>query len=345
MHYIGMDVHIATIDFATVDEKGKVKHVETIKTSAKGIIEYIKKVPGPKVVVVEEGTLSSWVKETVEGIGEKLVISDPRRNKWIGGSGHKSDRIDAKKLALLMRGGYIKEIYHPGGEHRRFKELVLHHHDLVKAQTRVKNKLKAKFRQNGISCRGQTVYQEENNERWLGKLPQCKKLEWQVKCLWEQLKLLEGQIQTTKQKLAFASKKYPEVGRFQKVKGIGLINAVTICAIISTPHRFADKKKLWGYAGLGIVKRQSSDKVYSERLTQDYNRLLKNVFKSAAQSAIRSKDNQFRAQYLKLTMRKGVLPYKAQLTVARTICSTIYGMWIRGADYVDQREKKKELAA
>lgn len=344
MHYIGIDVHIATIDFATVDEKGKVKYAETVKTSTKGIIEYINKVPCPKIMVVEEGTLSSWVKEVVEGIGERLVISDPKRNKWIGGSGHKNDRIDAKKLAHLMRGGYIKEIYHPSGEERRFKELVLHYHDLVKAQTRVKNKLKAKFRQNGISCRGQTVYQEEHEDKWLKKLPGCKKLEWQVKCLWEQLKLLEGQIQVTKQKLAFMSKKYPEIERFQKVKGIGLINAVTIHAIISTPYRFADKKKLWGYAGLGIVKRQSSDKIYSERLTQDYNRLLKNVFKSATQSAIRSKDNQFRAQYLRLTMRKGILPYKAQLTVARSICATIYGMWIRGTDYIDQRENIKELA-
>ena len=97
MHYIGMDVHIATIDFATVDEKGKIKYLEKIKTSAKGIVEYIKKVPSPKAVVVEEGTLSSWVKEVVEGIGEKLVISDPKRNKWIGGSGQKNDRIDAKK--------------------------------------------------------------------------------------------------------------------------------------------------------------------------------------------------------------------------------------------------------
>lgn len=344
MHYIGMDVHIATIDFATVDEKGKVKYVETIRTSAKGISEHIKKVPGPKVVVVEEGTLSSWVKETVEGIGEKLVIADPKRNKWIGGSGHKSDRIDAKKLALLMRGGYIKEIYHPSGEERRFKELVLHYHDLVKVQTMVKNKLKAKFRQNGISCRGQTVYQEENNEKWMEKLPRCKKLEWQVRCLWDQLKLLEEQIQLTRQKLAFAGRKYPEIERFRKMKGIGLINAVTIRGIISTPHRFADKKKLWGYAGLGIVKRQSSEKIYSERLTQNYNRLLKNVFKSAAQSAIRSKDNQFRAQYLRLTIRGGMLPYKAQLTVARSICSTIYGMWMRGTDYVDQRENTKELA-
>ena len=344
MHYIGMDVHIATIDFATVDEKGKVKYQEKIKTSAKGIVEYIKKVPGPKVVVVEEGTLSSWVKEIVEGIGEKLVISDPKQNKWIGGGGQKNDRIDAKKLAHLMRGGYIKEIYHPSGEKRRFKELVLHYHDLVKFQTKVKNKLKAKFRQNGISCRGQTVYQEEHEEKWLKKLPQCKKLEWQVKCLWEHLNLLRRQIQVTKQKLAFISKTYPEIERFQKVKGIGLIHAVTIYAIIATPYRFANKKKLWGYVGLSIVKRQSSEKVYSERLTRDYNRLLKGVFKAIAQAAIRSKDNQFREQYLELTIRKGILPYRAQLTVARSICSTIYGMWIRGEEYVNQRKKIKTLA-
>ena len=36
-----------------------------------------------------------------------------------------------------------------------------------------------------------------------------------------------------------------------KIPGIGLIHAATISAIIETPHRFANKKKVWMYAGIG----------------------------------------------------------------------------------------------
>ena len=75
--------------------------------------------------------------------GEQLVISDPKRNKWIGASGEKEDPIDAAKLAQLARGGYIKEIHHPLGQRRRFRELITAYHDTNKSIVRIKNKIKA----------------------------------------------------------------------------------------------------------------------------------------------------------------------------------------------------------
>ncbi|MFH2059684.1 MAG: hypothetical protein ABIJ59_12375, partial [Pseudomonadota bacterium] len=46
------------------------------------------------------------------------------------------------------------------------------------------------------------------------------------------------------------------------------------------------------------------EKVYSRKLTRDYNRPLKNAIKKSAEAAIIAKDNQFRRQYLKLTIEK-----------------------------------------
>jgi hypothetical protein len=49
--------------------------------------------------------------------------------------------------------------------------------------------------------------------------------------------------------------------------------------MLETPDRFANKKKVWMYAGLGIMTRSSGGKVYSEKLSTDYNRLLKYTLK------------------------------------------------------------------
>ena len=57
-----------------------------------------------------------------------------------------------------------------------------------------------------------------------------------------------------------------------EMPGIGLVHAATISAIIETPHRFANKKKLWMYAGVGLMERSSGEKVYSRKLTREYNR-------------------------------------------------------------------------
>jgi hypothetical protein len=88
---------------------------------------------------MEEGTLAAWALETCVRFREKLVITDAKKNHWIGSSGQKGDAIDALKLAQLARGGYIKEIHHPVGQRRRFRELMMAYHDTVRSTTRFKN--------------------------------------------------------------------------------------------------------------------------------------------------------------------------------------------------------------
>jgi hypothetical protein len=129
-------------------------------------------VPKPRQVIIEEGPLAAWLLEICTQNKEQLVISDPKRNHWIGSSGKKTDPIDAEKLAQLARGGYIKEIHHPVGQRRHFRELVQAYHDTNKSIVRVKNKIKAKFLQNGISSSGQTVYLLKYRAEWRQKLPQ-----------------------------------------------------------------------------------------------------------------------------------------------------------------------------
>ena len=143
MHYVGMDSHISTLDFAVVNEAGRLIKADKVATSVKGLIEFVKAVPPPRTIYMEEGTLAAWALETCVRFGEKLVIADPKKNRWIGASGQKDDSIDALKLAQLARGGYIKEIHHPVGQRRRFRELMIAYHDTVKSTTRIKNKIKA----------------------------------------------------------------------------------------------------------------------------------------------------------------------------------------------------------
>ena len=96
------------------------------------------------------------------------------------------------------------------------------------------------------------------------------------------------------------------------------------------------------YAGIGLAERKSGEKVYSRRLTWEYNRLLKNAVKQASEAAIYSKDNPFRRQYLRLTIEKGIPSYKAKLTVARSLLAALYGMWKKGETYDSQIDIKRD---
>jgi transposase len=236
-------------------------------------------------------------------------------------------------VAQLARGGYIKEINHPVGQRRRFRELMIAYHDTVRGTTRIKNQIKAKFRQNGIQCNGVTVYSETYREEWKGKLPQDSILFLILEGLWLQLEQSE---QIEKKILAVAkaqAKQYPEIKLFKDIPGIGFIHAATISAILETPYRFADKRKVWMYGGLGIMTRSSGGKTYSEKLSTDYNRLLKHTLKQAAEAAIQAKDNPFRRKYLDMTLLHGIAPHRAKLTTARNILAALWAMWKIGEKY------------
>ncbi len=271
--------------------------------------------------------------ETCVRFGEKLIVTDAKKNHWIGASGQKGDSIDALKLAQLGRGGYIKEIHHPIGQRRQFRELITAYHDAVKETTRIKNKIKAKFRQNGICCYGATVYSKSHRQEWRAKLPQEKTLQLILDGLWRQLEQYE---QTEKELLEAAraqARQYPEIKHFEALPGIGFISAATISAILETPHRFADKRKVWMYAGLGIMTRASGGKTYSEKLSREYNRLLKYVIKQASEVAVRTEDNPFRQKYQDMILMRGIAPHRAKLTVARDMLATMWAMWRKGEKY------------
>jgi len=172
MQYIGMDTHISNLDFAVVNDAGRLTKATSVATSVKNFMEFVRKVTPPRIIYMEEGTLAGWHWKSALISGEKLIITDPKENHWIGSSGQKNDPLDALKLAQLARGGYIKEIHHPVGDRRRFRELMQAYHDTVRGTTRIKNKIKAKFRQNGILCTGSTVYLETYREEWETKITQ-----------------------------------------------------------------------------------------------------------------------------------------------------------------------------
>ncbi|MFC1921176.1 IS110 family transposase [Chloroflexota bacterium] len=340
MHYIGMDCHISSLDFAVVNETGRLVKATCVATSVNNFMEFVRKVAPPRVVYMEEGTLAAWAMEVCTRFGEKLVVTNPKENHWIGSSGQKDDSTDALKLAQLARGGYIKEVHHPVGQRRRFRELMIAYHDTVRSTTRIKNKIKARFRQNGISCTGTTVYLKNHREDWREKLPQDVTLLLIAKNLWNQLDQSEQSEKELLKAARAQAKNYPEISNFETVPGIGFISAATISAILETPYRFANKRKVWMYAGLGLMKRSSAGKIYTEKLSTDYNRLLKYTIKQAAGAAVQRSDNPFRQKYLDMTLIRGTAPNLARLTIARDMLATIWVMWKKGEKYNPEIREK-----
>ena len=109
--YIGLDVHQATISVAVMDSKGKVVMESILETKASTILEFFAGLRGTLWVTFEEGTWATWLYDMLKPHVAKLVVCNPRKNALLK-HGNKSDRIDARKLADLLRLNDLEPVYH-----------------------------------------------------------------------------------------------------------------------------------------------------------------------------------------------------------------------------------------
>src|SRR6202041_3745189 len=120
--YIGMDIHKETISIAVMNGEGKGVMESIIETKASTILQCIQGIHGDLHVTLEEGTWAAWLYDLLRPHVNQVLVCDPRQNAFLK-VGNKSDRIDARKLAELLRSNLLRAGYH--GEHgvRRLKEL------------------------------------------------------------------------------------------------------------------------------------------------------------------------------------------------------------------------------
>src|ERR1700737_3405247 len=112
--YIGMDVHKETISIAVLNSSGKLVMETIIETKASTLLQFVQGLRGSLHVTLEEGTWATWLYDLLKPHVTKIVVCDPRRNALLK-EGRRSDRIDGRKLAELLRAGLLRPVYH--GEH------------------------------------------------------------------------------------------------------------------------------------------------------------------------------------------------------------------------------------
>ena len=121
--YIGLDVHQATISAVVLDSTGRLVMESILETKAATILQFIDGLRGSLHVTFEEGTCAAWLHDLLKPHVTKVLVCDPRKNALLK-EGNKNDRIDARKLASLLRGGLLSAVYHGENGVRTLKELA-----------------------------------------------------------------------------------------------------------------------------------------------------------------------------------------------------------------------------
>jgi hypothetical protein len=113
---------------AVLNSSGKLVTESIVETKASSILQFIHGLRGELHVTWEEGTWAAWLYDLLQPQVHQVLVCNPRRNALLK-EGNKSDKIDARKLADLLRTGMLRPVYH--GEHglRTLRELARSYSD------------------------------------------------------------------------------------------------------------------------------------------------------------------------------------------------------------------------
>src|SRR5690349_23690824 len=117
-----------------------------VETKASSILQFIHgMLRGELHVTLEEGTWAAWLYDLLKPHVQQVLVCDPRRNALLK-EGNKNDKVDARKLADLLRTGMLRPVYHGENGLRTLRELGRCYQTISQDLNRVMNRVKALYR-------------------------------------------------------------------------------------------------------------------------------------------------------------------------------------------------------
>ena len=332
--YVGLDLGSSLFQLVAVKATGALSLNHKFSTSEANLRKAFAELKGDIHVHLEAGELAPWAMTIIKPLVSRVVCSHPAANAWIAKDADKCDRIDAFKLAELLRLNRFKEVHYPLQQSRRdFKSLVQHYDELTAAQARLKTKLKARLRMQGVIVTGQRLFSAAGRQPVLAQV-RSRDVRLTIAQLYEVLdESICAQVQARLLMLR-AAQAFPEIKLFRTVPGIGPIGACRFSAYIHTPQRFSSKRKLWKYCRLSVSQRTSNGKpLRRPRLDRSGCGRLKDVSRKAFEVAVRARqDNGFKRAYQQALQTTHDAVH-ARLTVQRKIVSTLRAIWLSHSPY------------
>lgn len=290
MHYVAIDLHKRYSVISALNEQGqRMREARIEGNSAAGFAQYFKSLGDRSQVVIE----ATWnwgrihdLLETIEEV-EEVVLAHPYKTRIIAEAQVKTDKLDARALAKLLRADLVARAHIPSPETRRRKEVLRQRLFWVRVRTMVRNRVHQLLdRQPRVDLpRVSDLF----GVRGMAAMKQLQLPEPDATQLGQDLGLLEELGKRIKELEAMIEARNAGDEATQilsTVPGLGKVLAAVVAAEIDQVERFAHPKKLLAYAGLVPTTHSSGGKTYNGPLMPMCNKWLRWAFVEAAWVAV-----------------------------------------------------------
>lgn len=307
-NYIAIDWAQAKIAIARTTNLSEDIVVREYSSDIKLIKKYLMNLRGSTILTFEETTVSQWLYVELVDYVDRLIVCDPRHNHLLR-KGPKTDKIDAIKLAMHLKSGYIHEVYHSAHKFMELRKLVSAYEDVIAHGVRLKNQRAAIMRSKGKSKRCKVISNEID--------------QLNIDIIDRNIQAYEESREVYQRLFSDLVKENEMLANLNAVPGIGIISTVKIAATVVEGNRFSSKYHFWSYCGLAKHCKMSGGRSYGRRYPR-HRKTMKAVFKIAALSVIRKgQKNPFCSYYFYLMEEKNIARHNARHAVARKIAAVV----------------------
>ena len=329
LEYVGLDVSKEETSYCVMDREGLVLAQGKAVSDPDALFELLRDVTRcPERIVLETGTLSSWLSSGLRGHGLPVTCICARQaNAVMKLNPNKTDANDARMLADMARTGYYREVRVKSGLARRRRVLLKARAQLVKQRRDIDNTMRGLLASLGLKLpKGSGRLAERVAEAISGDA----ELTAVIGPLLEARAACDGAFKKLDDRLLRQVKAAPECRLLMSAPGVGPVTAMSFAATLDDPGRFANARAAGVYTGLTSRRYQSGEMDISGRISKQGDSLLRSALYEAANVLMTRvrKSHPIKAWALRLRKRKGAK--KAKVALARKLAVILLAMWRSG---------------
>jgi transposase len=156
--FIGCDAHKKFSVFVAVNEKGQAGEALRVAHDRELYRQFLARLPPRSTIAVEASGSYSWLVDEMERSGHCPKLCNPIEAKRCMALTKKTDELDARGLAILLRNGTLPEVWIPPAELRDQRELLRLRIFLVHLRTRVKNRIHGTLARHNVQIPGADLF-------------------------------------------------------------------------------------------------------------------------------------------------------------------------------------------
>jgi len=287
-HYIGFDVHKKSISYCVKTKDGTIVEEGRLRATREVLRQWAAKRQEPWHGAMEATLFSGWIYDALQPFAAKLQMGHPARMKAIFAGKKKNDKLDARKIADLLRVNLLPACYVGPAEMRELRRMLRYRNLVVAQAVQMKNRMSGMLMEVGAEYSKRRLHGKEYFSELLDQLEEVPE---SVKDL---LRLSRGSLEmfeTVQRQLLERLQKEPllrkRVELLRSIRGVGEVTALSWALEVCDPRRFPSIDDAVSYCGLTSALVESAGKQQRGPISKQRNAHLQTVLIEAAKLAPR----------------------------------------------------------